>query len=257
MVQAREKILDRARALVAGGTNPTVAQIAAAAGLSRASFYRAFESRDALLEALDVQPEPGARERILAAAFRMVGEQGLSSLSMDELASQSGVSRASLYRLFPGKGALFTALVRAYSPLEPVIALLSARGEEPPEVVMPEIARAIYRTVYAGGENRTGLLKALFFEVSSLAPDTEDAAREVIAHLVGSIAMYLATQMAAGRVRRIHPLLALQAFAGPIFFHLITRPAAERVLGIEIGGEEAVTELAEAWLRAMAPEEKR
>jgi TetR/AcrR family transcriptional regulator len=257
MVQAREKILGRARELVAGGASPTVAEITAAAGVSRASFYRAFESRDALLEALDVQPEPGARERILAAAFRMVGGQGLSSLSMDELAVQAGVSRASLYHLFPGKGALFTALVRAYSPLEPVTQVLTAMQEEPPEVVMPEIARAVYRTVYAGGENRTGLLRALFFEVSSLAPDTEEAAREVILSLVGLLTMYLTTQMAAGRLRRMHPLLALQSFVGPVFFHLITRPAAERVLGIEIGGEEAVTELAEAWLRAMAPEEKR
>src|SRR5438309_915082 len=109
----------------------------------------------------------------------------------------------------------------------------------------------------AAGVSRGGLLRAIFFEVSSLAPDTEDAARDVITNLVGTLAMYLTNQMSAGRLRQMHPLLALQSFAGPIFFHLITRPAAERVLGIEIGGEEAVTELAEAWLRGMSPEEKR
>lgn len=256
-MDARGRILTTARELVAAGKTPTVAEFAAAAGVSRASFYRAFDSRDALLAALDMQPEPGTSERILAAAFRMVGERGLSSSSMDELASQAGVSRASLYRLFPGKSALFAALVRAYSPLEPVLNLLHARGDEPPEVVMLEVARVIYRTVHADGQNRTGMLKALFFEVSSLAPDTEDAARDVIANLVGSMAMYITAQMALGRLRRMHPLLALQSFAGPIFFHLITRPAAERVLGIEIGGEEAVTELAEMWLRGMSPEEER
>jgi hypothetical protein len=53
----------------------------------------------------------------------------------------------------------------------------------------------------------------------------------------------------------MHPLLALQSFIGPIFFHLMTRPAAERMLGLEIGGEQAVTELAETWLRGMASEE--
>ena len=147
--------------------------------------------------------------------------------------------------------------MRAYSPLEPVTKVLTAMADEPPGVVMPEVARAVYRTVYANGENRGGLLRAIFFEVSSLAPDTEDAARDVITNLVGTLAMYLTNQMSAGRLRQMHPLLALQSFAGPIFFHLITRPAAERVLGIEIGGEEAVTELAEAWLRGMSPEEKR
>ena len=74
---------------------------------------------------------------------------------------------------------------------------------------------------------------------------------------MGSLVMYLTGQMSSGRLRRMHPLLSLQSFVGPIFFHLMTRPAAERVLGIEIGGEDAVAELSEAWLRAMQPEETR
>jgi hypothetical protein len=53
----------------------------------------------------------------------------------------------------------------------------------------------------------------------------------------------------------MHPLLAMQSFIGPIFFHLITRPVAERVLGMDFDGEQAVVELAETWLRAMAIKE--
>jgi hypothetical protein len=49
----------------------------------------------------------------------------------------------------------------------------------------------------------------------------------------------------------MHPLLALQSFIGPIFFHLMTRPMFQRLLSVEFGGEPAVTELAESWLRAM------
>jgi AcrR family transcriptional regulator len=253
----RERILTRARVVLAMGGRPTVADFAAAAGVSRASFYRAFRSRDSLIEALNRTPEPDATERILRAGFELVGHRGLAALSMDDLAEKAEVSRATLYRLFPGKGALFTGLVRAYSPLEPVIKLLDAMRDEPPGIVMPEVARTVYRAVYAGGENRSGLLRALVFEVSSLAPDTEEAAREVIATLVGAMVGYMTGQMSAGRLRPMHPLLALQSFVGPIFFHLMTRPAAERVLGFEIGGEEAVTELAETWLRAMATEEER
>src|ERR1700694_457637 len=115
----RERVLGKARGLLARGGNPTVAELAAAAGVSRASFYRAFESREALLEALDLQPEPDARERILDAALKLIGAHGLTALSMDDLATQAEVSRATLYRLFPGKAALFTSLVHAYSPLDP------------------------------------------------------------------------------------------------------------------------------------------
>jgi hypothetical protein len=127
--------------------------------------------------------------------------------------------------------------------------------DEPPEVLLPELARTVYRTVYGGGENRTGLLRALLFEVSGLAPDTEEAAREVIVKMAGALGMYMATHMAEGRLRQMHPVLALQAFVGPIFFHLISRPVIERVVGLDIDGEQAVTELAQTWLRAMSTKE--
>ena len=250
------RILDRAPGVLARGGKPTVAEFARAAGVSRASFYRHFKSREALLEALDVTPEPGARDRILAAAVDMVGAQGLSALSMDELADRAEVSRATVYRVFPGKSALLMGLIESYSPLEPVSRLLASRHHEPPRVLMPELARTAYRAVYGAGENRAGLVRALFFEVSGLRPETEEAAAEAIRNIVGLLVMYVTGQMAEGRLRRMHPLLALQSFVGPVLFHILTRPLAERVLNLDIEGEAAVTQLAETWLRAMTREEE-
>jgi len=254
--RTRERILSGARGLLAEGEVPTVGQVAAAAGISRASFYRAFESRRALLEALEVEPEPRARERILDAGMDMVGASGLAAVSMDELAVRAGVSRATLYRLFPGKSALFTGLLRTFSPLEPVSILVNSMRDQPPDVVMPEIARTVFRTVYGSGTPRIGLLRAVVLELSSLSPDSEDAARDLVAAIIGSVGAYVMAQMAAGRLRPMHPLLALQSLVGPIFFHLLTRPFAERVLGLEIEGEQAVVDLAGNWLRAMKPDEE-
>ncbi|TAN32332.1 TetR/AcrR family transcriptional regulator [bacterium] len=252
---ARERILGPARGLLARGGKPTVAEFAAAAGVSRASFYRAFDSRDALLEALEVPPEPGTRERILGAALVMVGAHGLTALSMDDLATSADVSRATLYRLFPGKPALFTNLIREYSPLEPVSRLVTERQDEPPEVLMPEIARTVYRTVYGGGENRVGMLRALLFEVSSLTADAEESVRLVLGTILGSLGTYVMAQMESRRLRRMSPVLALQSFIGPVFFHLLTKPVIERVMTVDVDGEQAVTQLAEGWLRAMQAEE--
>ncbi|MHB8590170.1 MAG: TetR/AcrR family transcriptional regulator [Candidatus Dormibacteraceae bacterium] len=255
MAQPRERVLGKARGLLARGGGATVAELAAAAGVSRATFYRAFESREALLEALDLQPEPGTRERILDAALKLIGAHGLTALSMDDLANQAEVSRATLYRLFPGKAALFTSLVHQYSPLVPVTELIATRQGEPPEVLMPEIARTVYRTFYGEGESRVGVIRALFFEISSLSADTAEGAQDAVRGLVGSLAFYLMGHMRDGRLRIMPPLLALQSFVGPILFHIITRPLAERMLGLDIDGEQAVTLLAEHWLRAMTPEE--
>ena len=245
---ARERFLRQAPALLARKPNASVADLAAAAGASRASFYRHFKSRQALLDAVAVVPEPGARERILEAAVEVVGKGGVSTLSMDDLAERAKVSRATLYRLFPGKAPLLTAIIEDYAPLEPVAQLLARRAGERPEVLMPEIARTAYRSV-AG---RTGLMRALFFEISGLSPETQEAATKAVTGIVGPLVMYVTAQMAAGTLRRTHPLLALQAFVGPVLFHILTRPLAEQVLHLDVDGEEAVTQLAEAWLRAMA-----
>ena len=139
------------------------------------------------------------------------------------------------------------------SPDAPSRASIEADGPVP--VLLPEIARTVYRTFYGEGENRVGVLRALFFELSSLSPDAAEVTRDAIGGLVGSVVLYLMGHMRDGRLRQMHPLLALQSFVGPIFFHLITRPVAEQMLGLDIDGEEAVTLLAENWLRAMTPEE--
>jgi AcrR family transcriptional regulator len=254
--QTRERILEGARGLLAKGENPTVGRVAEASGVSKASFYRAFDSRRALLEALEVEPEPGAKERILESALAMVGGGGLAALSMDELAVRAGVSRATLYRLFPGKPALFTSLLRTYTPLEPITRLVASMPDQSPEVVVPEIARTVFRTVYGSGTPRIGMLRAIFLELSSMSRDSEDAARDLLATTLGSVGAYVMAQMAAGRLRPMHPLLALQSLIGPIFFHLLTRRLAEQLLGFDMDGEEAVVILAENWLRAMRPDEE-
>jgi len=121
-------------------------------------------------------------------------------------------------------------------------------------VVMPEIARTVLRSIYGPGAPRLGLLRSVFFEVTSLTPESEEATRDLVTTILGSVGAYVMTQMQAGRLRRMHPVLALQSFVGPIFFHILTRPLAERVMGIDLDAGAAVSELAENWLRAMKPD---
>lgn len=52
-----------------------------------------------------------AEDRVLDAARRCVDRWGLSKLTIDDVATEAGVSRATLYRLFPGgKDVMFDAL---------------------------------------------------------------------------------------------------------------------------------------------------
>jgi AcrR family transcriptional regulator len=192
-----------------------------------------------------MEPEPDGRMRVLEAALVMLRRRALADLSMDELAVEAGVSRANLYRLFPGKAALFRAIVLAYSPFEPVMALFSRIGERPPDEVIPELVRTAYRTM-AG---RTGIVRTLIFEATSMTPETQQTFGETGLRAFGTLAMYLAGQMDAGRLRRVPPLIALQSLIGGVMFHLLSEPLFAGMT--EVNGEQAVTQLAENWLRGM------
>src|SRR5215472_6704210 len=129
----RERILAAARTHITGGGGPGLSEVVQAAGISRATFYRAFASREELLHALDLEPELESRDRLLAKALEMIGTAGLAALSMDALADASGVSRATAYRVFPGKAILFREVVKAYAPFESLAMLLEHVGDRPPE----------------------------------------------------------------------------------------------------------------------------
>jgi AcrR family transcriptional regulator len=233
-------------------------ELAAAAGVSRATLYRLFGSQQTLLAEIGLQPPPTVRSRILNTALNLVGRQGLAELSMDELAARAGVSRATLYRLFPGKVALFAELTRTFSPFEPIAAVLDTKGDRPPAEVIPAVAQAMA----AAMDGRIGLLLQLLFELSRSDPDrhagadsNQDAAQAM--RTLPLVARYLDQQMAADRLHRMDPVLAMQALAGPIVMHLLMQASAESQSGagrgVALPLEGVVDELVGIWLRAMTP----
>jgi AcrR family transcriptional regulator len=246
----RERIMNEAARLLSRDRQSSIDDIATAAGVSRTTFYRTFPSRAELLHALEVQPEPDTRQRVLDASIQMLRKQTLHDLSMDELAAEAGVSRANLYRLFPGKSALFRAMLVAYSPFEPVMAVFARAGDRPPEEVIPEIVLTAYRTV-AG---RSGIVRTLLLEVTSMTPELTQAFAETGLRALGAFAQYLAGQMATGRLRQMHPMLAVQSLVGGVMFHLLAAPVMSQATVDVPAGDEVALQFANVWLRGMRPE---
>src|ERR1017187_759109 len=247
---SRQAVLAAVREALAGGEQRSMAQLAAAAGVSVKTLYRMFGSRDELLQQLDTDPRPAARDRILAVALELVGRDGLAELSMDELAAAASVSRATLYRLFPGKASLFRELIQTYSPWEAVADVIDGATDRSPQLVMPEVGRALT----AAMAGRTGLLLRIVLEMIKGDPDTSEGVSRSMGRGLPDLVRYLSEQMAARRLRTMHPVLAFQLLAGPIVALLLTRPLA-KLMGFDQPVEKVVDQIVDAWLRAMSPGE--
>ena len=96
-------------------------------------------------------------------------------------------------------------------------------------------------------------MRGVLLEASSLSTDAMTGVQPFVPGAIRSLADYLARQMAAGSVRRMHPVLAVQAVLGPIFLHLLTRPIAERLVGFDLPMDDAVDQLTDAILASLRP----
>jgi AcrR family transcriptional regulator len=249
---SKEGVLAKAARAFAEGNAPSMDEIAAAAGVSRAALYELFGSRGAILEALGMEHPPSWQDRILVAGAELLAERGLSGLSLDEVAARSGASRATVYRLFPGKAALFREIVRTYLPMEEGLEMLETMAHRPPAEVMSALAGSLAQA----GHVRIGVLRSALFEVTGREDGSEEVVEEVLEN-TRVMLRYLENQMAAGRLRRMHPLLAMQCFVAPIMLHMVSRPLAEDLGLADIPPDEVVREFTEAWLRAMTPPRRR
>src|SRR3954468_14584778 len=81
-------------------------------------------------------PEPERRRVLLEAAAREFVEQGYAGASMDAVARRAGMSKRTLYQLFPTKDALFGAMAAGrIATVLPVIDPGNTRGL-PPRAVL-------------------------------------------------------------------------------------------------------------------------
>jgi AcrR family transcriptional regulator len=243
------QVVSAARDLLAAEPNAPISRIAREAGVSRATFYRHFGSRQALLRAVEVEPPVPARQRILEAAAELIGQRGITALSMDELAIAAGVSRATVYRLYPSKAALFGEIVREFSPFAPLVRVVAEHGDEPPEEVIPRITRTFADVALP----RLGIMRGVLLEALSMHADAVRGVTPFMPEALAAVGGYLVRQMAAGAVRPMHPLLAVQAVLGPIAFHLLSRPIAERIVGFDMPIDEVVDELTASIIHGLKP----
>lgn len=238
-----------ARSFRGSGTTPTAAEVAQLAGISLSTYHRGVPSHAGLLADAGFSAAPSSRERLLQAAADLLGEVGFTGLQMDDVARRAGVSRGTLYRIFPGRDDLLRGLVDSQTALARLGPILEQVGDTPADEVLPFLVAATAPRLMA---NRHLLRAILAHPVASNGD--EIAGRGPLKQMFTAIGKYLRHQMEIGVLRTTDPTAATIALLGPIYAFVVTQPdlwaEGEPPLDLERMVETSV----ELWLRGMRPD---
>ncbi len=139
--------------------------------------------------------EPGTRGRILDAAERLVQSRGFNGFSYADVASELGVTKASLHYHFPSKAELGEALIARYTER-----FVAALGQIDADGLAPAAKLAAYAALYAQvlREERMCLCGMLAAEYETLPAPMRHAILSFFDHNQG----WLRTVMDDGRADR-------------------------------------------------------
>ena len=158
------------------------------------------------------------REEILAEGVRCFAAHGFNGTTTREVAAGVGITEAALYRYFPSKESLYSAIIarKIETPsLVERVAEVAAHGDD--HAVFTEIARGVLER----GARDPEFVRILFFT----ALESHELAAPLFVSHVGPlrefVTNYVRRRIAEGAFRAIDPLLGARAFLGMIRDHLI------------------------------------
>jgi len=213
-----QRILDTTRQLLE--TNPeaifTMDQLAEDSGISRATIYRRFGSRAALLQAIatehglciDELETPDIRERIINATRVALANAGSVNFTIEQVAAEAGVGVATIYRHFGNKENLLQALSERLHPRQAALHLLE-HGSGDLEVDLLQFASNALHFMY---EHRD--IAPVYFSKDTQIQDIFKALRGNQNRTIDTLSQYLEIQMQSCHIPAQDPFDLAAAFVG-------------------------------------------
>lgn len=181
------------------------------------------------------------RDRILEAALDLFARHGFAGTSMRQLAQAVGLRESSLYNHFPGKAAIYHALIDTHGPASSAERLRSPRYQalrRDPEGFCRLYAADLLAQWCDPREQR--FQEMITAERHRLAAERAHFLSTLFQEELGTVADYLSGFAAAGLIRASDPLETARLFMGGLTFvrmeHFLVpaeasdRPAAQAAL---------------------------
>ncbi|TMA34757.1 MAG: TetR/AcrR family transcriptional regulator [Deltaproteobacteria bacterium] len=158
------------------------------------------------------------REAILREGLRCFAARGFSGTTTREVAAGVGITEAALYRYFPSKEALYSAIIESKIEGPPLIERLADDAVRRDDVA---VFTGLARGMLERGARDPEFMRILFFT----ALEAHELAAPLFASHVGPtrefVTGYVRQRIADGAFRPIDPVLGARAFLGMIRDHLI------------------------------------
>lgn len=173
------------------------------------------EKQKAALDAL-------MKDDVYRHAMEILKSEGIGELTMERLATEIGVSRATLYNYFADKDSVIEFVEeRTFGPVISAVERIAAE-DLAPELKLTRIADWIFTAVYEDN--------AIVIALSPLRPGPPlhrtDSARKK--RVLGVVAGIIRDGLESGAFRRISPVVVAEAFVGSIIGMIESMAASGR-----------------------------
>jgi AcrR family transcriptional regulator len=198
-------------------------------------------------------PADVRRADILAIAARVFSTHGFVGATTRDIAREIGITEAALYRYFPSKEAIYTAILEERLASEDIVAPYEDAARAGDDIaVFGGLAHALLEMV----ERDPTFLRLLLFSALEGHQLARPFHEKRVRRLREFLSSYIEGRTKAGAFRDIDPVLAARAFVGMVIDHLIVH----EVFGQRAEYPHTNTEVAEAFvsifLRGMRHEER-
>ena len=194
------------------------------------------------------------REQILDVATGLFAQQGFQGTTTKVIAEKSGVTEALIFRHFPSKEELYWAVIErkidSAAPLEHLQQNLEAGGDD-----LEVLSRVAFEVLERRAKDQT-LSRLLLYSALEKHELSERFFRNYIANYFEVLARFVREGIAAGRFRKVDPLLAARGFLGMVVYHSWIQ---ELYRGKEVQDFDLLSvsrTLAEIWLHGVQAHKK-
>jgi AcrR family transcriptional regulator len=190
-------------------------------------------------------------DEILQAALDVFVSRGYAATRLAEVARRAGVTKGTIYLYFPGKEALFKAVVRRslVHNIEEAEAAAAAHQGSAADALRDLLA-AMWQTV---GETRlSGIPKLIVSEAANFPEIARFYWSEVASRVLGLVAALVERGVARGEFRPVDSRFATMSAVGPLMFAMIFKHSLYPVSGQSFDFGAFVALHLETFLRGLA-----